>query len=186
MSEAGVIYIYIGSNRCPLIVRQSNNIISTKCLQRFFIFLITIIQYKKCRPEMVSFDHIFHLHIVMLKNQHWPGRYGPNLPHILLLLLLLFKKISSARLGESDIHPISPKTPAPQYQPIVRKKRKEKRVEDYSRDRAAWANKEALALLLKPASPTPSKTELARSFQRDTEKGVKVLLYCKVLQRGGA
>ena len=53
----------------------------------------------------------------------------------LLLLLLLLKKIGSARLGESDIHPISPKTPAPQYQPIDRKKRK--RVEDYSRHRAA-------------------------------------------------
>ena len=56
--------------------------------------------------------------------------------HIQLLLLLL-KKVSSARLGESDIHPISPKTTAPQYQPIDRKKRKGKRVEDYSRDRAA-------------------------------------------------
>ena len=56
---------------------------------------------------------------------------------LLLLLLLLLKKVSSARLGESDIHPISPKAPAPQYQPIDRKKRKGKRVEDYSRDRAA-------------------------------------------------
>ena len=58
-------------------------------------------------------------------------------------------------LRESAIHPISPKTPAPQYQPIDRKKRKGKRVEDYSRDRAAKANQKALALLLKPASPTP-------------------------------
>ena len=56
---------------------------------------------------------------------------------ILLLLLLLLKKVSGARLRESDIHPISPKTSAPQYQPIDRKKRKGKRVEDYSRDRAA-------------------------------------------------
>ena len=55
----------------------------------------------------------------------------------LLLLLLLLKKVGSARLGESDIHPISPKTPAQQYQPIDRKKRKGQRVEDYSRDRAA-------------------------------------------------
>ena len=53
------------------------------------------------------------------------------------LLLLLLKKVGSARLGESDIHHISPKTPAPQYQPIDRKKRKGKRVEEYSRDRAA-------------------------------------------------
>ena len=52
-------------------------------------------------------------------------------------VLLLLKKVGSARLGESDIHPISPKTPAPQYQPIDRKKRKGKRVEEYSRDRAA-------------------------------------------------
>ena len=99
---------------------------------------------------------------------------------------ILLKKVSSERLGESDIHHISPKIPAPQYQPIDRKKRNGKRVEDYSRDRAAEVNKEALALLLKPASPTPSKTGLAISFQRDTEKGIKVLLYCKVLQRGGA
>ena len=55
----------------------------------------------------------------------------------MIVLLLLLKKVSSARMGESDIHPISPKTPAPQYQPIDRKKRKGKRVEDYSRDRAA-------------------------------------------------
>ena len=55
----------------------------------------------------------------------------------LLLLLLFLKKVSSARLGENDIHPISPNTPAPKYQPIDRKKRKGKRVEDYSRDRAA-------------------------------------------------
>ena len=55
----------------------------------------------------------------------------------LLLLLLLLKKVGSARLRESVEHPISPKTPAPQYQPIDRKKRKGKRVEDYSRDRAS-------------------------------------------------
>ena len=47
-------------------------------------------------------------------------------------LLLLLKKVGSGRLGESDIHPISPKTPAAQYQPIDRKKRMGKRVEDYS------------------------------------------------------
>ena len=54
-----------------------------------------------------------------------------------ILLLLLLKKVGSARMRESDIHPISPKTPAAQYQPIDRKKMNGKRVEDYSRDRAA-------------------------------------------------
>ena len=48
----------------------------------------------------------------------------------LLLLLLLLKNVCSAMLRESDIHPISPKTPAPQNQPIDRKKRKGKIVEE--------------------------------------------------------
>ena len=52
-----------------------------------------------------------------------------------LVFLLLLKKVGSARLRESDIHPISPKTPAPQYQPIDINKRNGKIVEDYSRDR---------------------------------------------------
>ena len=51
------------------------------------------------------------------------------------LIILLLKKVCSARLRKSDIHPISPMTPAPQYQPIDRKKRKI--AVDYSRDRAA-------------------------------------------------
>ena len=54
-----------------------------------------------------------------------------------IILLLLLKKVGNARLRESDIHPISPKTPASQYKPIDRKERKGKRVEDYIRDRAA-------------------------------------------------
>ena len=39
-------------------------------------------------------------------------------------------------MRESDIHPISPKSPGPKYQPIDRKKIKGN-IEDYSRDRAA-------------------------------------------------
>ena len=34
-------------------------------------------------------------------------------------ILLLLKEVGSARLRDSDIHPISPKTPAPKYQPIL-------------------------------------------------------------------
>ena len=56
-----------------------------------------------------------------------------RLATLLLLLLLLLKKIGSARLRESDVHPISMKSPAPQYQPIDRKKRKRKRVEGIQR-----------------------------------------------------
>ena len=38
-----------------------------------------------------------------------------------LLVLSLFKKVGCAMLRESDVHPISPTTPAPQYQPIEEK-----------------------------------------------------------------
>ena len=44
--------------------------------------------------------------------------------------MLLLKEVGSARLREIDIHPISMKTPAPQYEIIDRKKRKEKKAED--------------------------------------------------------
>ena len=39
--------------------------------------------------------------------------------------VLLLKKVGNARLGESDLHPISPKTPASQYKT--------------KRERAAWS-----------------------------------------------
>ena len=51
-----------------------------------------------------------------------------------VIINLLLKEFGSARLRESDIHPVSSKTPAPQYQPIDRKKRKGKILEDYSMD----------------------------------------------------
>ena len=60
-----------------------------------------------------------------------PQNVGSIINYFLLLILLL-KKVGRARLRESDIHPNSLKTPAPQYQSIDRKKRKRKRVEDYS------------------------------------------------------
>ena len=56
---------------------------------------------------------------------------------IIIILVRENRPCFVERLGESDVHPISPKTPAPEYQPIDRKKRKGKRVVDYSRDRAA-------------------------------------------------
>ena len=86
-----------------------------------------------------------------------------------LPLLLLLKKVGSERLRESDIYPISPKTPAPQYQPIDGKKRKGKIAEDHSRDRTAKVNKKSLALLLKNATPTPSNMGLANHSRRTRE-----------------
>ena len=92
---------------------------------------------------------------------------------LLSLLLLLLKKVCSASLRQTDVNPISPKTPAPQYKPIDRKKRKGKRVEDYSRDRAAYANKEALALPLKPASPNTIEYGVSKIVPEGHREGNK-------------
>ena len=90
----------------------------------------------------------------------------------MITLLLLFKKVGKAKLGESDLSIINPKTPAPQYQPIERRKRKGKQKKTNGK-RTAYANKKIiLALLLKHTSPTPSNTGSARAFhmQRHGEK----------------
>ena len=55
---------------------------------------------------------------------------------IIIIIIIIIKKVRQCKV-ESDIHPISSKISAPQYQPIDRKKRKGKIVEVYSRDRAA-------------------------------------------------
>ena len=65
------------------------------------------------------------------------------------------------------------------------KEEKDKTVGD-KKERADHANRKALTLLLKPASPTPSNTGSLRSLQRDTERGTKLLRYWEVLQRGDA
>ena len=53
---------------------------------------------------------------------------------ILLLLLLSLNEVGSAKLRDNYLYPNSPKTPAPQYQPIDRKERNGKIVEGYSKD----------------------------------------------------
>ena len=77
------------------------------------------------------------VHFISVSLTPWLGYSQLMIKLGLLLLLLLFKEVGSARLRESDVHPISPKTPAPQYQRIDRKKGKGKIVEDNSMDRAA-------------------------------------------------
>ena len=70
--------------------------------------------------------------------------------------------------------------------PTYRRKEEKPKIVDDKRGESNYANEKALDLLLKPANPTPSNTELTRSFQRDTERRIKVLGYCEVMQRGGA
>ena len=80
--------------------------------------------------------------------------------------------------------PYQSEDPSPTLPTNRRKEEKGKIVED--KKESNYANKMALDQLLKPANPTPSNMGSTRLFQRDTERGIKVLRYCKVLQRGGA
>ena len=54
------------------------------------------------------------------------GKHGMRRCIIIIIIIIIIKKIGNARPGEGDCHPISPKTPAPHYQPIEEKKRKGK------------------------------------------------------------
>ena len=81
--------------------------------------------------------------------------------------------------------PYQSEDPGPTLPTYRGKEEKWKIVEDKKGERNS-TNKKALDLLLKPANPTPSNTWSNRSFQRDTERGIKVMPYCEVLQRGGA
>ena len=76
---------------------------------------------------------------------------------------------------ERVIYTLSVRRPQPHNTNLETGRREGKIVEDYSRDRAASANKKAFALLLKSTSSTPSNTGSARLFQRDTERRTKVL-----------
>ena len=78
--------------------------------------------------------------------------------------------------------PYQSEDPSPTLPTYRGKEEKGKIVED-QKGETNYANEKALDLLLKPANPTPSNTVSTRSFQRDTERGKKVLRYCKVLQR---
>ena len=70
--------------------------------------------------------------------------------------------------------------PSPTLPSYRGKKEKGKIVGD-KKGESNYANKKALDLLLKPANPTPPNTGSTRSFQRDTERGIKVLPSCEVL-----
>ena len=112
-----------------LIYKTQNNLTHVDdCL------LLLVIIINKCKI-------IFHSNVTSILNDELLfgiiPKFSVSRNLIRLLLLLLLKKVGSARMRESDVRPISPNTSAPQYQPIGRKKRKGKGVEDYSRDRAA-------------------------------------------------
>ena len=102
--------------------------------------------------------------------------YWETLIQHLVIIIIIIKKGRQCKAEREWYTPYQSEDPSPTIPTYRQKEEKGKKVEDNSRDRAAKANKEALALLLKPASPTPANTGLARSLQRKTEKRINDLL----------
>ena len=114
----------------------------------------------------------------------------PSGQHSLMIIIIVIKKYwqckaERGRLTPSLLTPYQSEDPSPALPTYRGKEEKGKIVEDNKGEKNN-ANKKALDLLLKPANPTPSNTGSTRSFQRYTERRIKVVLYSEVLQRGGA
>ena len=92
-----------------------------------------------------------------------------------MAIIIIIIILESAVQGRERVRTLyQSKDPNP-TQP-TRKEEKDKTVGD-KKERADHANRKALALLLKPTNPTPSNTGSLRLFQRDTERGTKLLRY---------
>ena len=102
----------------------------------------------------------------------------------ILIIIIIIKKDRQCKAGRGRLTPYQSEHPSPTLPTIRGKEEKGKIVEEKKGERN-YAKKKAFDLLLKPANPTPSNTGSTRSFQRDTERGIKVMRYCEVLQRAG-
>ena len=100
-------------------------------------------------------------------------------------IIIIIKKDWQCKAGRGRLSTYQSEDPSPTLPTYRGKEEKGKIVED-KKGESNEANKKALDLLLKSANPTPSNMGSTRSFQRDTKRGIKVLRYCEVLQRGGA
>ena len=110
---------------------------------------------------------------------YWQGNY------CMIIIFIIIKKDWQCKAGRERLTPYQSEDPSPTL-PTYRGKEEKGKIVEVKKGESNLANKKALDLLLKPTNPTPSNTGSTRSFQRDTERGIKVLRYCEVLQRGGA
>ena len=100
-------------------------------------------------------------------------------------IIIIIKKGWECKARRGRLTPYQSEDPSPTLPTYRGKEEKGEIVED-KKGESNYTNKKALDLLLKPTNPTPSNTGSTISFQRDTERGIKVLRFCEVLQRGGA
>ena len=140
----------------------------------------------------IMLSQVFSLYIYMtvtvsqldtqtLINAEYLKVWNDNIKHLRIIIIII-KKDSQCKAERGRLTPYQSEDPSPKLPTYRGKEEKGKIVEDKKWEQL---NKKALDLLVKPANPTPSNTGSTKSFQRDTERGIKVLRYCEVLQRGG-
>ena len=82
------------------------------------------------RPQVRIFYSCILKKLVIFAKRNNPSFTDRSFHIIIIIIIIIIKRgrqeVVSARLGLCDLHLISPKTPAPQYQPIDRKKSKGK------------------------------------------------------------
>ena len=103
---------------------------------------------------------------------------------IIIFVIIIMKKGWQCKAGRERLTPYQFEDPSLTIPTHRMKEEKVKTIGD-KKGASSQDNKMALDLLLKPASPTPSNTGSTRSFHRDTDRRIKILRYCEVLQRGG-
>ena len=104
---------------------------------------------------------------------------------LFIIIIINIKNNWQCKAGRERLIPHQSKDPSPTI-PTHRMKEENGKTVGDKKGASSHANKKALALLVKPASPTPSNTESPTSFRRETDRTIKLLRYCEVLQRGGA
>ena len=88
-----------------------------------------------------------------------------------IIIIIVIKKGWKCMVVRERLAPYQSEYPSPTIPTHSIKEEKRKSIGD-KKGASSLANKKALALLLKPSSPTPSNTGSQRLFHRDTEMGI--------------
>ena len=122
--------------RITKIFCEMGTILGEKCFDRWIC--VSWMKFDKTCYILLVFLHLSSFILIGVHYLWWKMVFLGWLSDFIIIIIIVIKKGRQCKAErESDIHPISPKTPAQQYQPIDRKNKTGKRVEDYSKDRAA-------------------------------------------------
>ena len=99
---------------------------------------------------------------------------------------IFYWKRSVMQGWERAIYTVSVGRPQPHHTNQLKERRENENCRRQRETESLRTIKKTLALLWKPASPTPSNTGSARSFNRYNERVIKAPRHYGVMQRGGA